>query len=190
VTELGITAVNAEQPSDQELVAGLAGGDMACLGELVRRHQDRVVGLAYRLLGRWDAAEDVGQDAFLHVHRAAGRYRPEALFTTWLYRIVVNLCRDVRRRDRRRPLPLPDRVPAAPDPPAGPLERRELAERVRRAVAQLPDRQRTAVVLHRYQGLSYREVAEATGWSASAVESLLVRAYAHLRRALEPLGEK
>jgi RNA polymerase sigma-70 factor (ECF subfamily) len=164
---------------------------MACLGELVRRHQTRVVGLAFRVVGRWDVAEDIGQDAFLHVYRAAPRYWPEAQFTTWLYRIVVNLCLDVKRRDRRKPLPLPENPPTpTPADPSRPLEREELARRVQEAVAALPERQRMAVVLHRYEGLSYREVAAATGWSASAVESLLVRAYANLRQSLEEFREK
>lgn len=175
--------------ADETLMSRLAQGDMAALGALVRRHQQGVVGFAFRMLGRWDAAEDVAQDAFLHVHRAASRYQPDAKFTTWLYRIVVNLCHDVGRRARRAPAQLSEESAPSPEPARDPLEARERAERVRRAVGALPDRQRTAVILHRYQGLSHREVAQATGWSESAVESLIVRAYTTLRTELADLRE-
>lgn len=176
--------------SDAELMTAVAGGRMAALEELVHRHQESVMAVAYRFLGRWDLAEDVAQDVFVRIHRAAADYRPEAKFTTWLYRIVVNLCLDVKRRESRRPVSMAE-MPA--DPPADatpdPIEARETAGRVRQAVGDLPDRQRTAVVLHRYDGLSHREIAEVTGWSESAVESLLVRGYAGLRDALADMDE-
>ncbi len=176
--------------SDAELMTAVAGGRMAALEELVHRHQESVMAVAYRFLGRWDLAEDVAQDVFVRIHRAAADYRPEAKFTTWLYRIVVNLCLDVKRRESRRPVSMAE-MPA--DPPADatpdPIEARETASRVRQAVGDLPDRQRTAVVLHRYDGLSHREIAEVTGWSESAVESLLVRGYAGLRDALADMDE-
>ena len=170
-------------------MARVGRGDMAALGELVRRHQHSVVAFAVRLLGRRDLAEDVAQEAFLHVHRAARRYRPDARFTTWLYRIVVNLCRDAQRRASRAPAPLVEEAVPPHDPPADPIEARERAERVRRALAALPERQQVAVTLHRYQGLSHREIADATGWSESAVESLIVRAYATLRKELADLKD-
>ena len=171
-------------------MVALARGDMDALGQLVRRHQDKALALAYRLLGRWDLAEDIAQEAFLRVHRAAKRYRPDAKFTTWLYRIVVNLCLDQKRRAKLAPAALGDQGPEPSVAPAADrLEARERAERVRCALDALPERQRTAVVLHRYQGLSHREVAEATGWSESAVESLLVRAYARLRQELADLED-
>ncbi len=176
--------------SDAERMARVARGDMDALGELVRRHQDKALALAFRMLGRWDLAEDVAQDAFLRVHRAAPRYRPEAKFTTWLYRIVVNLCRDQQRRAGRAPAPLSEDAPEpAAEPTADPLEARERAARVRRALDRLPERQRTAVLLHRYEGLSHREVAEAMDASDKAVESLLVRAYAKLRKELADLAD-
>jgi len=84
--------------SDEALMSAVAGGDMDALGELVRRHQGRAFRLARRVTGDADLAEDVVQDAFLRVHRAAGRYRPTAKFTTWLHRIVVNLCWDRKRK--------------------------------------------------------------------------------------------
>lgn len=171
--------------NDVELMARLSTGDMGALGDLVRRHQQRVLSLAYRVLNDWHRAEDVAQETFLRVHRAAGRYKPEARFTTWLYRIVVNLCLDEQRSRGRRSIPLENAAgdwEAVSDDDAA--ERKELVQSVKAAVAELPERQRMALILHRYEGLSHGEIAEATGWTASAVESLLVRAYANLREKL------
>jgi len=167
---------------------GVAHGEMDALSELVRRHQKLVLRTAYRMLGRWDLADDVGQETFLRVHRAAKTYRPEAKFTTWLYRIVISLCLDVARRAKRAPVEI-ENWSGVPDPTLAPdpIEVRERVERVRAAVADLPERQRTVLILHRYEGLSHKEIAESTGWSESAVESLLVRAYANLRRTLSDL---
>jgi len=171
--------------SDTELMTALARDDLDALGELVRRHQAKAVALANRILQRQDLAEDIAQESFLRIWRNAKRYRGAARFTTWLYRIVSNLCMDQKRRAKRAPAELPeesvDPIQAAPD---APVETAEIRERVRRAVAALPERQRTVLVLHRYEELSHAEIAEVTGWSASAVESLLVRAYAALRQAL------
>jgi RNA polymerase sigma-70 factor (ECF subfamily) len=175
-------------PSDHDLMARVARGERDALAALVRRHQRAVLSLAYRFLGRWDAAEDVTQDAFLRVLSGASRFRPEARFTTWLYRIVVNLCWDRRRKAARDPLPL------APETSAGPgysavdgLTRGERAARVRAAIAELPDRQRLALALHRFHDMSHKQIAEVTGWSVAAVESCLVRAYDRLRTLLADL---
>lgn len=176
--------------SDAELMAAVAAGRMAALEELVRRHQESVMAVAYRFLDRWDLAEDVAQDVFVRIHRASADYRPEAKFTTWLYRIVVNRCLDLKRRESRRPVSMAD-MPVDPpgDAAPDPIDARETAGRVRQAVGDLPDRQRAAVVLHRYDGLSHREIGKVTGWSESAVESLLVRGYAALRDALADMDE-
>lgn len=178
----------ADGRSDLELLQAGAAGDLAALGELIDRHQRQLLSLAYRFTGRWDLAEDVVQETFLRVHRSAGHYRPRAKVSTWLCQIAVNLSLDARRRARRLPRPLGDQAPP-PDPVErpDPIETRELADAVRQAVDALPDRQRTAVLLHRYQEFSTREIAETTGWSESAVESLLVRAYANLRQRLGAL---
>lgn len=175
---------------DKELLAALARGHMPALEELIRRHQVAALGLARRTLGPSDQAEDVVQEAFLRVYRAAGRYRPEAKFTTWLCQIVLNLCRDRLRRSRRAPISLTEKfLPAFRDDPPRRMEAEELAGRIRRAVDALPERQRTAVILHRFQQLSHEEISQATGWSVSAIESLLVRAYQRLRQDLADLGE-
>ncbi len=168
----------------------VAEGQQEALAVLVRRHQERVRRLAGRFLGSPDEADDVCQETFLRIYHAAREYRPTAAFATWLYRVVANLCWDHRRRAARRPvaLPPPDEHPAAEDRRT-PAEQAELSDRVRKAVARLPDRQRLALVLHRDAGLSHREIAEATGWSESAVESCLVRAYRQLRADLSDLRE-
>ncbi|MBC8218332.1 MAG: sigma-70 family RNA polymerase sigma factor [Planctomycetes bacterium] len=92
--------------NDTALMARLAAGDMEALGDLVGKHQDRVLSLSYRVLNDWHKAEDVGQEAFLRVHRAASNYKSTARFTTWLYRIVVNLCFDAQRSQARKAAPL------------------------------------------------------------------------------------
>lgn len=178
----GTSRSAGDPPDDAQLLAAVAAGNMPALAELVCRHQANVLSLAYRMLSRWDLAEDVAQEAFLRVLRAAGQFEPKARFTTWLYRIVVNLCLDVRRRMRQAPISLPETVASAK--PEDPVEIEERASLVRSAVAELPERQRLVLVLHRYQDLSHRQIADVTGWSESAVESLLVRAYAGVRRAV------
>ncbi len=180
-----------DSPSDQDLMRLLAGGDTQALTILVRRHQQQVLSLATRLLGRVEDAQDITQQTFVRVWRAAPDWRDEALFTTWLYLIVVNLCRDARRAALRRPAPAyrpaSTDLPATPD--RAPIERDEQARIIRQAIDALPQRQRTALILQRYQGLNHTQVAQATGWSVSAVESLLVRAYANLRPRLRDLWE-
>lgn len=175
--------------SDVNLMAAIGAGDMNALGELVDRHQRGILLFAYRTLGRWDLAEDVAQDVFLRVHRSAARYKPTAKVTTWLYRIAVNLCLDVLRRSKRQPVRLADDISLAAPSGQDPIEARERIDTVRRAVADLPDRQRMAINLHRYEGMSHKDIAESTGWSQSAVESLLVRAYSNLRQSLSELKE-
>ena len=163
----------------------LAAGDMTALGDLARRHQDKILSLSYRVLGDWHRAEDVAQETFLRVYRAAKRYKPQAKFTTWLYRIVVNLCLDEQRKQGKTAAPLEDADPAVlAESESNAAERKEVVESVRAAVSELPERQRLVVILHRYDGLSHGEITEVTGWTKSAVESLLVRAYANLREKL------
>ncbi|MHB1158106.1 MAG: RNA polymerase sigma factor [Phycisphaerales bacterium] len=176
-----------ETTTDAQLMAGLSHGDMRCLGELVSRHQQAARRLAYRWMNSWDDAEDVAQDAFVRVLSAAGRYQPTANFTTWLYRIVVNLCMDQKRkRGRRGTVSLTPGMDAV-DATGGAddaLASREQAERVRQAIGSLPERQRMAVILLRYEGLTYRQIAEAMETTEAAVDSLLSRAWEALRRKL------
>jgi len=177
-----------DKSNDTELMTRLARGDMAALGNIVRRHQDKVLSLSYRVLGDWHRAEDVTQETFLRVYRAAKHYKPKARFTTWLYRIVINLCFDEQRKQAKAAAPLEDANPAVlAGPDYNAAERKEVIESVKTAVNELPERQRLAVILHRYDGLSHAEIGEVTGWTKSAVESLMVRAYANLREKLDKM---
>jgi len=171
--------------SDEALVGRVAAGDATAYRRLVDRHLSRTLRLARRLTGNASDAEDVVQDAFLrlwqHGHRwQAGRAR----FTTWFYRIVVNLCIDRRRRPAFAPLeaagdPADDRVDAGTA-----IDRAKAARAVGEAIAALPERQRAALVLSYYQDLSNAEAAQILSISVGAVETLLVRARRNLRARL------
>ena len=176
------------QQEDSQLMRALARGETEALGELVRRYQGDALVLARRTLTQTDGAEDVVQEAYLRVYRSAGRYRPTAKFSTWLFRIVVNLCYDRLRSLRRQGPSLDEQmIPPVWADASEVLYADDVARRVRDAIAALPPRQRTALTLHRYEGLTHAQISEATGWSVSAIESLLVRAYQMLRRRLEDL---
>jgi len=166
-------------------------GERDALRILVERHGASVRRLAARVLGNAEDARDAAQDVFVSVFRAAPMYRPKAKFTTWLHRIAVNRCLDERAslRTRRRLLGdaaassagLPaDRGGVASasdaDPADRQIERRQRAEAAVAAFEALPVRQRTAVVLSRFEGLGYAEIAAAMGCSVGSVESLLARA--------------
>jgi RNA polymerase sigma-70 factor (ECF subfamily) len=171
-------------PTDEELMSRVAGGDMDAFEDLVRRHQQSALNVAYRFVGDASRAEDIVQDAFLRLLAAAERYRPTAAFRTYLYNIIWHLCVDFYRKSRPVRLRPAD---ARPDRSPGPAEtalRRERADLVRRAVDALPPRQRMAVVLQHFEGMSYDEIAEALECSSSAVDALLVRARRKLKDAL------
>lgn len=178
---------NPHVPDDASLMTRLRDGDHAALGELVRRHQRRVLDIAVRTLRDHTLAEDIAQEAFLRVWRSAADYVPSARFTTWLYRIVVNLCLDARKKRRVLPAETPDQADPQQDTAEAAMHHADRAAVIRTALDGLPERQRVAVLLHKYSGLSMREIAGTTGWTESAVESLLVRAYATLRQKLEGL---
>lgn len=181
-----------EGEEDAVLMRLVAGGDRAAFGRLVRRHLPGTVRLAARVLGNAAAAEDAAQEAFVRVWKHAARFEDPgargALFTTWLYRIVVNLCIDEKRKARFSALDdVPEPLDARPDA-EGEMQGKERAARVQAALAALPERQRTALVLCFYEELSNREAAEIMGVGVKALESLLVRARRTLREELE--GER
>ena len=176
--------------SDVELMLALKAGDENAFTELVDRHRDAVVNLAYRYLGNKTDAEDLAQEVFLKVHRARDRYEPAAKFTTWLYRVAANACLNEVRDRRRRPTfaagTLEDPPAADGASPVEEAERSELRERVRQALAELPERQRMALLLNKFHGLGYEEMADSLGMTVPAVKSLLVRARENVRQAIEP----
>jgi len=176
--------------TDEELMIRIGNGDRVAFGELVRRHLNRAVAVAQRVTGSRGDAEEIAQEAFLRVWTKAPSWRSAegeyagARFTTWLHRVVVNLGIDRKRR------PAMSALEAAGDPvdPAESalrsLEKAQLSRRVAAAVAALPERQRAALALCFYEGLSNREAADILALSPGAVESLLVRARRSLREAL------
>ena len=176
--------------TDEDLMIRVGSGDRGAFGLLVRRHLERTIGLAQRITGSRADAEEIAQDAFLRVwtkapswHSADGN-AGSARFTTWLYRVIVNLCIDRKRRPTHAPLD-PDYDP--PDPAGSALDglvKAQLSGRVAAAVATLPERQRAALALCFYEGLSNREAADVLSLTPGAVESLLVRARRTLRVAL------
>jgi RNA polymerase sigma-70 factor (ECF subfamily) len=170
--------------SDEALMARVARGDERAFRALAGRHLPAMLGLARRILGNAADAEDVAQEAMLRVWTNAPRWQPLAAFRTWLTRVVVNLCLD---RKRRTPWLALEAAGEIVDPALGASEQAERDERERMvaaAIAQLPMRQRAAIVLTYGDGMSNAQVAEILGTSVSAVETLLVRGKQNLRRAL------
>lgn len=184
--------------SDLELMLRVRSGDTASFEVLLSRYRAPLVGFFVRMVHDRALAEDLAQEAFLRVYQARERYQPEARFTTWLYRIATNLALNALRDrkpssafagedDERSPVAaqLVDKRPTAE-------EQLMLSDRerlVRAAVEALPDRQRAALILHRYQEVEYRQIGTILGLSESAVKSLLFRAHENLRVRLEPLWE-
>lgn len=169
---------------DHDLMARVAQGDERAFHLLVRRHAADALRLARRILGSEALAEEIVQDALLRVWRNAPRWRPEAAFRTWLYRVVINLSLNARRRPADLPLGVAgDPADPAPDAVAA-LETRERDRKLAAAIDALPPRQRAAIVLTYQEGLGNAEVAAVLDTSVSATETLLVRAKRALRAAL------
>jgi len=178
-----------EEPSDEELMARIADADATAFEVLVARHGERAFGLAFRITRNAADADEVVQEAMLRVWTNAPRWRPQAAFRTWLYRVLVNLC-----LDRRRHAPFAS-LDAAGDPPddapdaAARLEVDETARQVMAGLDALPERQRVALVLTYYEELSNADAAAIMATSVSGIEALLVRAKRALRQSLRPLME-
>jgi RNA polymerase sigma-70 factor (ECF subfamily) len=183
---MAIDKLERKSSDDIKLMRAIARGNMSELGQLYLRHRDRTVALAYRILGQWNRAEDISQEAFLRVYMAAGTYRPDAKFTTWLYKIVVNLCIDEKRQAQRSDslAQTYEYLQAGTKNSLNDNEREEIIGIVHKAIQKLNRRQRTVVILHKLEGLSHAEISNRTGWSQSSIESLLVRAYRKLRKEL------
>lgn len=173
--------------------------------QLVTKYQDRVVGILHHLTGSVQDAEDLAQTAFLRVYKNRKEYVPRAKFSTWLFTIVNNLAMNARRDRKRRPIsassndgsnstgmqPIESLIPTKSGAtPSRVLAKVELSALVRAAVEQLSDEQRTAVVLNKFEDMSYRDIAAVLGKSEMAVKSLLSRARCALKEVLEPhLGQ-
>jgi RNA polymerase sigma-70 factor (ECF subfamily) len=184
---------SAEDAKDVRLMQLVSSGETVAFEKLVERHQRLVVGTVARMLGSNSDVEDIAQQVFVRVWKSAKGYVPRAKFTTWLLKITRNLVfNELRRRSRHTHLPLqveseteerPIKDERATAPDASLLEQ-ELQRAIETAIAQLPETQRMAVVLRRYDELSYEEIAEVLDQSVPAVKSLLFRARTELRTRL------
>jgi RNA polymerase sigma-70 factor (ECF subfamily) len=182
-----------ESPSDEALMAAIGQGDQRAFARLVERHSRRATALAVRITLNRSDAEEVVQEAFLRAWVKAPTWRPQegagdALFATWLRRVLVNLCIDRRRRPPGEDL---DKIPEmADDAPAADerLQSMQTQRRVAAAVAELPERQRAALALCHFEGVTNIEAAAILGISVGAVESLLVRARRALKTSLADLA--
>ena len=183
--------------SDEELVARCLQGDTACFNQLIVRWERPIYALAYRLLGHEEDARDVCQDTFLRAFRALPGFKGQAKFSSWLYRIALNLCRDWVRRQRRTPIvPAPDGVELTElranvqesEPIEDVLSRQQLSREVARAMRTLTADQRSAVILKEYHGLTFQEIADLLGCPLSTVKTRLYQGLSILRRELEHAG--
>jgi len=184
--------------TDEELVARSQRGDVDSFNQLILRWERPIFALAYRVIGREEEARDVCQEAFLRAFRALPGFKGQAKFSSWLYRITLNLCRDWIRRQRRAPVSqLPEDMDVLEMAAArGPVEsiedlvaRRELSAVVEEAMATLPDEQRTAIILKEYHGMTFQEIADLQGCPLSTVKTRLYQGLSVLRRQLDRNGQ-
>ena len=186
-----------ESLTDAEVMLKVKAGDDAAFGFLVQKYRRPMVSFMYRMAHNSAAAEDLAQEVFLRVYRSRTGYEASAKFTTWLYRIATNLAmnftRDTRHERPENQVSLDE--PAEEDAPRVDvadqglnaeqnLLRRERMQEIRKRVQSLPERQRLAVVMHKYQAMDYKQIAEVLKLSESATKSLLFRAYETLREQL------
>ncbi|MGB8591486.1 MAG: sigma-70 family RNA polymerase sigma factor [Candidatus Acidiferrales bacterium] len=184
--------------SDVQLMLEAKSGDHASFELLLQRYRGPLVNFLFRMVRDSAAAEDLAQEVFIRVYRARDRYAPSAKFTTWLFRIATNLALNRIRDTRYQRLEISLDAPAEEDAPVFELPARELrvdqllvqrdrAALIRNAVEALPEKQRIAVLLHKYEDMDYAEIAKVLECSEAALKSLLFRAYETLRVQLAPL---
>lgn len=196
-----MTSVAAAVPmtwTDEELVARSKTGDTESFNQLVRRWERPIFALAYRTLGREEDARDVTQETFLRAFRALSGFKGDAKFSSWLYRIALNLCRDWIRKERRTPLAA---VPEGVEVEQLAAERREVASVedlaaraelsgvVATAMGHLPAEQRTAIILKEYHGLTFQEIADLLNCPLSTVKTRVYQGLGLLRRHLAEQGQ-
>jgi RNA polymerase sigma-70 factor (ECF subfamily) len=192
-------ARSGDDAEDVRLMRLVADGDTTAFEQLIERHQTLVAGTVARMLGSNSDVEDIAQQVFIRVWKSASRYVARAKFTTWLLKITRNLVFNEMRRAKRHPhlpvqlepeaeeMPLKDEATATPD---ATLLQVELQAEIEKAIMLLPDTQRMALVLRRYEELSYEEIAGVLDLSVPAVKSLLFRARTELRERLKDYLER
>jgi RNA polymerase sigma-70 factor (ECF subfamily) len=179
---------------DAELMLRVKDGDGASFGVLLEKHRTPVVHFLYRMLQNYAVAEELGQEVFLRVYRSRESYEASAKFTTWLFRIATHLALNALRDGKNEKFQerlddeSPD-MPARQVSDARPTVEQRMVyqvrlDEVRRAVATLPEKQRAAVLMHKYEEMEYSQIAKVLSCSESAVKSLLFRAYETLRARL------
>jgi RNA polymerase sigma-70 factor (ECF subfamily) len=184
--------------TDEELLREVQAGDTDSLGVLVTRWERPLFRFVYRMLPRRDDARDICQETFLRILKKSHRFKRGSRFSTWMYQIALNLCRDQARRTKRWSLVIAD-TPSLPDRPGGPLapesadpartaERREMASAVLSALDRLPVEQREVVVLKEFEGLKFREIAEILGCPESTVKSRMYYGLNGVRSTLTGQG--
>jgi RNA polymerase sigma-70 factor, ECF subfamily len=185
--------------SDEELVARSMGGDLDSFNQLVLRWERPIYALAYRVIGREEDARDVAQETFLRAFRALGGFKGQAKFSSWLYRITLNLCRDWIRKERRTPVSqAPEGIDivelAGEATPSETIEqlvgRNQLSRAVSKAMASLSEEQRTAIILKEYHGLTFQEIADMLDCPLSTVKTRLYQGLSVVRKQLEQAGVK
>jgi RNA polymerase sigma-70 factor (ECF subfamily) len=189
--------------TDVQLMLDVKAGDEQSFELLLRRYRTPLVNFLYRMVRNREQAEDLAQEVFIRVYRARDEYVPSAKFTTWLFRIATNLALNSLRDHRHEKLELSIDAPLTADSEEGDERPFEVADKhltveqklveeerkkmIRHAIEKLPEKQRVAVLLHKYQELDYAEIAKILSCSESALKSLLFRAYEVLRVELAPL---
>jgi len=180
-------AAGLPEKSDQELLALIQGGSHRAFAELVERHTPRFYRLAYRYVQSRETAEDLVQDAFLRLWENPATWQPErnSKFTTWFYRIVVNLCLDWQKK--KRPIPLDEDIPLTDERESADEAMIRMQEQrlLEKEIAALPERQRTALNLCFDEGLTNQEAAQAMGVNLKALQSLIMRAKTTLKERMK-----
>ena len=182
-------------PSDEELVEQFQNGDSSAFDVLVRRWERKAQGAIYRLVGPGEDVRDLSQETLLKAYRGLGTFKQEARFSSWLYQIALNVCRDRMRRGRGKSYVSFDELSETGDTGTEPgpsalelIEARDLSRQVAAAVSALPQEQREVVVLKEYQGLTFLEIAEALDVPLSTVKTRLYRGLGQLRQELVRQG--
>jgi RNA polymerase sigma-70 factor (ECF subfamily) len=188
-----------ERRKDAALIRAFHEGDKAAFDRLVLKHKDRLFNLCFRLLGDYEEANDSAQEAFIKVYRSLKKFRFESAFSTWLYRIAVNTCKNKLKssayRQKRKMVPLDNphslnsrrlgrEIHDESQSPAIELEKKERMRVIQEAINALPPEQREVVTLRDIEGFSYEEVAEITGFNLGTVKSRLARARLDLKKKL------
>jgi RNA polymerase sigma-70 factor, ECF subfamily len=187
------------QMDDAAIMLELRAGNMAGFDFLIQKYRKPIIHFMYRMVRNQAIAEELAQEVFLRVYRSRETYRAEARFSTWLYRIATNLGVNYARDNRHERMAstvyldeadsetgtTPDVADSTPGAEADMLQRERL-NAIRQHVMELPERQRVAVLMHKYEGLDYRQIGDVLKLSESATKSLLFRAYQTLREKLKP----